>query len=54
MESDGVVCGVCSLQNPSGANFCSACGARLPEPEGDATGAYPVIGVGQAVSSGSY
>lgn len=45
MQPDGLVCGVCSVQNSPGANFCSACGARLHEAEGDTTGAYPVVGV---------
>ncbi len=45
MEPDGLVCGVCSTQNAPGANFCSACGARLPDGEDVATGAYPVLGV---------
>lgn len=45
METDGLVCGVCSTQNPPGSNFCTACGARLPEVDEVATGAYPVVGV---------
>lgn len=45
MEADGLVCGVCGTQNVAGANFCSACGARLPEVDDVATGAYPVVGV---------
>ncbi len=45
MESDGLVCGVCSTQNAPGANFCSSCGSRLPEQDDAATGAFPVLGV---------
>lgn len=45
MESDGIVCDVCSVQNAPGANFCSACGTRLPDGDELATGSYPVIGV---------
>lgn len=45
MDPDGLVCDVCSTQNAPGANFCSACGARLSDVEEIATGAYPVVGV---------
>ena len=45
MDSDALVCAVCSMQNAPGANFCSACGASLAEGDGAATGAYPVVGV---------
>ena len=33
MPSDGVVCQRCSVLNPGGARFCTACGAELPEEE---------------------
>jgi|JI9StandDraft_1071089.scaffolds.fasta_scaffold679731_1 hypothetical protein len=45
MDGDGVVCPVCSVANATGANFCSACGAPLPEVDDVATGTYPVVGV---------
>ena len=45
MASDGIICPVCSVQNAAGANFCSACGAALPEVDELATGTYPVVGV---------
>lgn len=45
MDGEGVVCPVCSLMNAPGANFCSACGATLPEVTELATGSYPVVGV---------
>ncbi len=45
MEGEGVVCQVCSLANVAGSNFCSACGAELPEDVDAATGAFPVVGV---------
>jgi hypothetical protein len=41
---EGVICPRCSLLNQFGSNFCSACGAELPEGE-DVTGKYPQIGV---------
>ena len=44
-ETDGVVCPVCSVANAPGANFCTACGAELPEVVEVATGTYPVVGV---------
>jgi hypothetical protein len=44
-DSDGVVCPVCSVRNAVAANFCSACGARLPELDDRPTGTYPVVGV---------
>lgn len=40
-----VVCPVCSLANAAGSNFCSACGAELPEEVDAATGTFPVLGV---------
>lgn len=43
--TDGVVCPVCSVLNAAGANFCTACGAELPESDDSATGAYPLVGV---------
>ena len=45
MDGDGVICPVCSVLNAPGANFCSACGASLPEVDEVATGSYPVVGV---------
>lgn len=42
---DGVTCPRCSLLNQFGANFCSACGAELPDEGEDVTGRYPQIGV---------
>jgi len=42
---DGVTCPVCSVVNATGANFCTACGSELPEPDEGATGAYPLLGV---------
>jgi len=45
MANEGVVCPVCSVLNVSGANFCSACGATLPEGEEMATGSFRVVGV---------
>lgn len=45
MDVDGVICSVCSVMNVPGANFCSACGARLPEVDEVATGSFPVLGV---------
>ena len=45
MDGDGVVCPVGSVANATGANFCSACGAPLPEVDDVATGTYPVVGV---------
>lgn len=44
MDGEGVICPVCSVTNVSGANFCSACGATLPEAD-ETTGSYPVLGV---------
>jgi pSer/pThr/pTyr-binding forkhead associated (FHA) protein len=43
--ADGVVCPVCSIVNAVGANFCTACGAELPESDDSATGSYPLLGV---------
>jgi len=40
-----VVCPVCSFANAPGSNFCSACGAELPEETDAATGTFPVLGV---------
>ncbi|MEX0769037.1 MAG: FHA domain-containing protein [Microthrixaceae bacterium] len=45
MGADGVICPVCSFLNLAGANFCSACGAELPEEAELATGSYPIVGV---------
>ena len=45
MDAEGVTCPLCSISNPSGSNFCTACGATLPEIEEVATGTYPVVGV---------
>ena len=45
MDGEGVVCPVCSVSNAAGANFCSACGSKLPEVDELATGSYPVVGV---------
>ncbi|MBS1838492.1 MAG: FHA domain-containing protein [Actinobacteria bacterium] len=39
------MCPVCSVLNAPGANFCTACGAELPESDDRATGAYPLLGV---------
>jgi len=44
MSPDGIVCPTCSLLNPAGSNFCSACGTVLDEPD-PATGTYPQAGV---------
>lgn len=45
-EGEGAVnCPVCSVSNAAGSNYCSACGAPLPEAEDVATGTYPVVGV---------
>lgn len=44
-ETDGVLCPVCSVANAPGANFCTACGAELPEAVEVATGTFPVVGV---------
>lgn len=44
-DTDAIVCPVCSVRNTTGANFCSACGARLPEAGDVSTGVYPVVGV---------
>lgn len=41
---EGVTCPRCSLPNQLGSNFCSACGAELPEGD-DVTGKHPQIGV---------
>lgn len=41
---EGVACPRCSLLNQFGGNFCSACGAELPEGD-DVTGTYPQVGV---------
>ncbi|CAN5705417.1 hypothetical protein BH10ACT3_BH10ACT3_09910 [soil metagenome] len=43
--SEGVVCPVCSVLNAPGANFCSACGAELPEGVELETGSFSVVGV---------
>lgn len=43
--ADGVSCPVCSVLNAPGANFCTACGARLPDADDSATGSYPLLGV---------
>lgn len=48
MSSDGVVCPRCGMENPTGANFCSACGAELPAEEEVATGRLPLVGVDMA------
>lgn len=45
MSSDHVVCPRCSLGNPLGANFCSACGADLPGLHDLPTGTHSVVGV---------
>jgi hypothetical protein len=45
MVSDGVVCPRCSVENPPGANFCTACGADLPVEDEDSTGRFPQVGV---------
>ncbi|MHB1137428.1 MAG: FHA domain-containing protein [Microthrixaceae bacterium] len=45
MANEGVVCPVCSMLNAPGANFCSACGAVLPEGDELETGSFPVVGV---------
>ena len=45
MSADGVVCPRCSLRNAVGANFCSACGAELPDDEERTTGTIPQVGV---------
>lgn len=42
--TDGVVCPRCSVLNTTGARFCNACGAELPEGE-VSTGTYPQLGV---------
>lgn len=42
--TEGVTCPRCSVRNPAGANFCTACGTELPEAD-LATGNYPQIGV---------
>jgi len=42
---DGIVCPRCSLRNAAGANFCSACGAELPDDDERTTGSIPQIGV---------
>lgn len=42
--SDGVECPRCGVDNPKGGNFCTACGAPLPDGD-DATGNYPQVGV---------
>lgn len=44
MSPDGVVCPRCSVLNPGGARFCTACGAELPEEEA-ATGSLTEVGV---------
>lgn len=44
-DSEGIVCPVCSVANSAEANFCSSCGAELPESDELATGSYPVLGV---------
>lgn len=41
---EGVTCPRCSLLNPYGSNFCSACGSGLPDGE-DVTGRFPQVGV---------
>lgn len=43
-QPDGVICPVCSVVNAAGANYCTACGATLPEDDG-VTGTYPLVGV---------
>jgi hypothetical protein len=45
MASDGIVCPRCSVENPSGANFCIACGAELPAEDEDTTGRLLQLGV---------
>jgi pSer/pThr/pTyr-binding forkhead associated (FHA) protein len=45
MSADGIVCPRCSLLNAAGANFCSACGAELPDDDERTTGSIPQIGV---------
>ncbi|MFV0315741.1 MAG: FHA domain-containing protein [Microthrixaceae bacterium] len=42
--ADGVECPRCGVENPQGGNFCTACGATLPDGE-DSTGTYPQVGV---------
>ena len=41
--SDGAVCPRCSVLNAVGANFCTACGAELPETD-VSTGRFPQMG----------
>ena len=45
IDSEGIPCHVCSVANNAEANFCSSCGAELPDLEEQATGTYPVLGV---------
>jgi len=45
MSTDVVVCPRCSLANPAGANFCSACGGDLPGADDVPTGTHSVVGV---------
>lgn len=44
-DPEGIVCPVCSILNAAEANFCSACGAQLPEVGEVLTGVYPIVGV---------
>ena len=41
---EGVECPRCGVSNPHGGNFCTACGATLPDGD-DVTGNYPQVGV---------
>jgi FHA domain/zinc-ribbon domain len=49
MEADGVACPRCGVLNAAEANFCTACGAAIDEPEGrgeeETTGLFPQVGV---------
>ena len=44
-DGEGIVCPVCSVENTAEANFCSACGAELPDVDDPTTGTFPVMGV---------
>ena len=43
--SETVLCLRCSVANPLGASFCSACGAELPGGHEVPTGTHSVVGV---------
>jgi hypothetical protein len=45
VSTEGLACPRCSVVNPPGANFCTACGSELPPDDEPITDALPQLGV---------